>query len=384
MLDRIVRGLRWRWRKVFDGPIVLLPPGQSRGRALLSYLTDPFLGLAADGLPGHSNRWESREIGRLLAELGYIVDVIDYRDTAFVPRISYDVIIDIATNLQRLAPLVSPRTKKLLHLTSSYGPFQNQAEVSRVAEFERRTGKLYSPKRLVENLELVERSLRLADRCSLIGNQEIVETYPEKYRHKITPVPVSASRLHIERDISKGVPAEREFLWFFGSGAVHKGLDLVLEVFQRRPLLKLHIVADLESEPDFLAAANAELCLPNVQYHGRLNPDSAEFSERIKSVFCFIAPSCSEGMSPAVVTCMQFGLYPIISRQTGVSLPQDGGILLRNLTADSISNAIDEVLALSEEELVQKTRACQKHAKDAFSREEFTRKMGDYLRTSII
>lgn len=355
--------------------------GAVRGNALLSYIANSVI--CPDDHPRlktHSNFWECREIARLLVTGGYGVDAIDWSDSAFQPNQPYDLILDIDANLQRLAPLLPGSTLRILHLTGSYGPFQHRAELEQVADFEKRTGKLYSPKRLVRWLELAERSLDLAHACSLLGNEFTLKTYPEKYRNKITLIPVSGSPLSCVRSATELYPEKREFMWYFGSGAVHKGLDLVLDVFRVHPEWTLHVVGDAPYERDFAAAYGSHLSQPNIRVHGHLVPGDADFGEKFRNVFCFIAPSCSEGTSPAVVTCLQMGLFPIISRQTGVDLPPGCGIYLEELNAASIEKAIIDLLGLGKEEVVRQILACQTTALNAYSRKAFSEAYSGFLK----
>lgn len=363
-------------------PVHLLPGGSPvRGNALFSYIADS-VGWP-DGHPGllaHSNFWECREIARILSEMGFGVDAVNWNDETFQPAKEYDLVLDIDANLQRWAPLLPEKTVRILHLTGSYGPFQNQAELERVAAFEQRTGKLYSPKRLVRWLELSERSLRLAHHCSLIGNENTLQTYPEEYRSKITLIPVSGSALPRTRTAEEIASGKREFLWFFESGAVHKGLDLVLEAFSRHPEWVLHVVGSAPRERDFAAAYGRHLSLPNIRVHGHLKPGQSSFAERIRDVFCFIAPTCSEGTSPAVVTCLQWGLFPILSRQTGVDLPAAAGLYLDDLTVAAVEQAARTALEMDNGEIVRQTRACQELALEKYSRKAFRRAYSDFLR----
>ena len=74
---------------------------------LLPYVVEPFTPKPDDCLWGvHSNTWECADIARTWVDAGYAVDVIDYRDSEFVPEKKYSVLIDIHDNLERLAPLV--------------------------------------------------------------------------------------------------------------------------------------------------------------------------------------------------------------------------------------------------------------------------------------
>ena len=66
----------------------------------------------------------------------------------------------------------------------------------------------------------------------------------------------------------------RQFVWFSGAGAAHKGLDLCLEVFKEKPDLTLHVIGNLEQEPHFMRHYQSFLHLNNIHYHGFSNSRS--------------------------------------------------------------------------------------------------------------
>ena len=353
-----------------------------RGRVLFSYLDSPLL--LSDNSPqlkAHSNNWESREIANIFVDLGYELDAINWRDAHFVPTRRYDILFDIATNLARLSTGIDADTVRILHRTGSDPFYQNLAEKKRILEVNRRRDGSYVPKRAVKDPEMERESLRVAHACSLLGNEHTLNTYPKADRSKIQTVTVSASELGGSLKTHDGfVPKEREFIWFFGSGAVHKGLDLVLEAFARIPHLFLHIVGNALSERDFTDMYQHELqALPNIRYHGPLLPNSREFEELVRRVFCFVAPSCSEGISPAVATCLQIGLYPIISYDTGVSLPEGFGKYLPSLSVEEVEMAIFSVHRMSSAEITKQISETQKYALEQYSRKNFRLKMEDFI-----
>lgn len=361
--------------------VVHVPAGGSpvRGRALVSYLREPSTWSDRDRqLAGHSNKWEAREIVRILASLGHDVDVIDFRDHAFEPEQPYDVVLALDSELARLAERAQPRVA-LLHLTGAYGPFQNAAEQRRIDELEQRRGVRVPLERAVADLGGAERALVRADACSLIGNDWTLGTYPEAHRGKITPIPVSGSVPLRVRPPRKLVPKQREFLWFFGSGAVHKGLDRVLEAFAGMPGHTLHVVGNVAGETAFWDAYAIEAALPNVHVHGFLDPAGRTFRRATRGCFCVIAPSASEGTSPATVTMLQMGMLGIISRETGVTLPAGTGRLLERCTADEIAEAVGELAALPEDAAREQTLAIQADMLARHSRPAFSAAMRAYL-----
>lgn len=357
------------------------PPGPATGRALVSYLlVDP----DRDDFDGHSNKWESAEVVRMLRSMGYAVDVINFRNQGFMPTSRYDIIFDIALNLQRLRPFLDRDTLRLLHFTHGYTRHANDAEMRRVFALEARRGAVYTPKSLAPFLELFDRSLEFAHRVSLIGNAVTEATFPERYRAKITPITVSASRIAQPKGPRSYTPKAREFVWFFGVGAVRKGLDLVLEVFARRPDLTLNVAGRFAQEADFMQIYERELKhLPNIRLIGEMNPASEAFRALMGRCFAFVAPTSNEGISPAAATLMQYGLYPILSPDSGIDLPDGCGIWLETCSLDEIEAAVDRAFRMDAAELGRQIALVQAHAFERYSRERFSAEMRAYLDDAI-
>jgi hypothetical protein len=118
-----------------------------------------------------------------------------------------------------------PDAVKLLHITGSYPRFQNKAETRRAKEFEERTGIRYQPKRLATEEDIFDKSMAMADHCSLLGNDHTLRTFPEEYRSKLTLVTVSTSKESV-KPVGDLITTKREFMWFFSGGAVIKGWTL--------------------------------------------------------------------------------------------------------------------------------------------------------------
>ena len=369
-------------------PVVVEPTGTIKepiGSVLLSYLEYPLLWAEnSTNFNGHSNAWESRTIARIFQELGYRVVAINYKDRDFVPHRYYDVVFDIFENLGRWSSSLDHSTKKFLHCTGSDPNYQNSSEIRRVNAVNARRNAAYSPKRLIAQPELTYKSMDVADAISLIGNEKTCATYPQKYWPKMKLVPVTASFLPYTKTVDELVPLKREFLWFFGKGAVHKGLDLVLEVFYRCKDLTLNVVGNLEQENDFMKMYKRELLhTNNIHYHGFLYPSSQEFQNILKNTFCFIAPSCSEAISTAAVTCLTIGLYPIVSRDTGVTLPDGFGTYLEACSIEEIEQEVRLVHGMSKQTLVEQIQIIQMDALTRYSRDTFRNMMKQYILKNI-
>lgn len=336
---------------------------------LLSYLAAPLGYPSGDRrLLGHTNAWECRTIADRLVRGGFVLDAIDWSDDRFNPSREYELIFDLHRNLERLAERAHSRW---LHITGSHPRFAYEAELSRLAALEERRGIRLRPRRAFgsDDTDRFERSLELADTITILGDEVTRSTFPSSTIVKSEQVFVTASPVPPrQRDDDF---EDRTFLWFAGSGAVHKGLDLVLECFARNPELTLHCVGPYEQELDFVAAFGHELYRkPNIVSHGWMLPSDPEFQRIARQASSFVMPSCSESMSTAAATCMQFGLIPIVTARCGLELPAGIGRVLDDDVTGldaavlSVANAPRDNLAIQIGEV--KALAANRHSRAAF------------------
>lgn len=351
-----------------------------RGRALVSYLPLPLVGDPAL-FRGHSNVWESSEVVRIFNRLGYVVDLIAWDDRSFVSTKSYDVVFDIHCNLVRYC---SERTKTIFHMTGSNPEYSNRAEQARLDYLRERRGVTLSARRGVsaDDLPLFAENLAKADLITLIGNEVTAATYPGAAQLKMQQIVTTGAWLPENLVNAPLNPRTSEFLWFNGGGAIHKGLDLVLEVFAGHPEWTLHVVGPYLKERDFVEAYSTELFrTPNIKSHGFLFPADRRFIEISSRVRAFVSPSCSEGISTAAITCMQSGIVPIISGNCGISLSAQVGIILEGCTVAMIEKAV--LLIASESDDVWRGMAenARRIAIKTYSRKSFSRLMTKAIST---
>jgi hypothetical protein len=356
--------------------------GRPKGTVLFSYLSKPVVWRADDRrFLGHSSFWECAELVRIFNCLGYSVDIIPWDDNKFIPRKRYAAIFDIHRNLS----LYEGEAKRIFHVTGSDPEFSNSAERQRIYDLESRRFVRVEQRRNFpeEDVEAFHRNLEAADVITFLGNDETAAHFPESVRRKICYVPVTASFLSDLRD-PRTACFSREFLWFGGRGAVHKGLDLVLEVFARRRDLILHVVGPYLEEADFVRAYRHELTrCPNILSHGYLYPSSRSFQVLAERVAAFILPSCSESTSTAAVTCMQYGLLPVVSEYCGLGLDASMGITLRSCSLEEIERAVVSICNSSQESIRQMTVLSQEHALRTYSRGAFSECMRKVLAETL-
>ena len=336
-----------------------------RGRALLSYITNPFSMSEHELLNArHSNRWKCWCIADLLCEMGYDVDVIDYRETQ-LPRTDYDCIIDIHGNFGAWQNVIPADTKKILHITGAHWLTQNLAELTRLDMLKARRGCALLPRRLAPPAIGIEEA-----HCGVyLGNRFTRESFAfaNKPLHN---VPASTTRLFPAPRKNSIDSRRNHFLWLGSSGSVHKGLDLVLEAFSGLPDCQLSVCGPVDQEPDFVAAYKNELFnTPTLHYIGWADLFSEPFEKLLESTLGIVYPSCSEGCAGSVVTCMHGGLLPIVTYESGVEV-QDFGMEIK-ADIETIRQAIRELTSLSSGELLRRSEATWEYARAVHTHDAF-------------
>ncbi len=343
--------------------------GSGRPRALLCYIVDPHLVPAHRSLPtSHTNFWESREIGRILSELGFDLDVVHWNNRTFRPVRAYDLVIDVRVLLERIAPQLGERCLKLMHLETAHASFYNPAQLARLAALEARRGIRLPPYKTIDD----NRGIELAEAATILGNEATRSTYAFADK-PLYPVPISQPVLH-EFPIAKDYEAcRRRFLWLGSAGMVHKGLDLALEAFSGLPDYQLTVCGPVDRERSFEAAFERELYrTPNIETIGWIDVTGPEFVALANRTLGLVYPSCSEGQNGGTVSCLHASLIPIVTRETGVDVDAGFGSVLDAADPDSIRKAVVDLSSRPAPELALMARRGWEWVRSHHTRERFS------------
>jgi len=201
----------------------------------------------------------------------------------------------------------------------------------------------------------------LADSIITLGNDEVVNSYQKYFSRKIYNIPVSYYKIFDSEEILKNKnfkDAKKHFLWFGSSGLIHKGLDLLLEVFKELPNLNLHICGPIDNEPKFKNCYHEELYnYNNIHTYGYLNIQSKSFKDIISRCSFVIYPSCSEGEPSSIINVMVYGLIPIVTNTAGIRI-KDFGIEIKELANTSVKESIIKAVNLNEDEIENRSMKC--------------------------
>lgn len=302
--------------------------------ALLVYLTIPFKTEAKT--EPHQNWWQIKEIARLLENFGYNVDVIDYYNEISRLEGGYDLVIDITSGANpTYSECIDDDTVRIAYLTGGNPAFSNAAEKERLHNLFLRRNVELSPRR---QAKVIPKEIEIFDAVFCIGNRYTLKTYKE-----FTLPPVFFIRNH-GYDFGDIFCLEGKkttnFLFFGSAGQVHKGLDLLLEIFSEKNFpYDLYICSSFENEKDFVNAYYKELYkTENIHAVGWVDIYGKEFQHIVNRCTYGVFPSCSEARCGSVLTVMSAGIIPICSRECG--LDDDEVMILEDCSLNTIRKTI--------------------------------------------
>jgi hypothetical protein len=179
----------------------------------------------------------------------------------------------------------------------------------------------------------------------------------------------------------------RRFVWFGGSGSIHKGLDLTVDAFKLLPNNELLIFGPAEREIFFFNwLKDAMSRHPNIQYHGYANLKDEKHVSLLNTAVANIFPSCSEGGPGSVAQAAFFGLIPIITPTANIRY-EHLGYVIENSSDEQIINSIIEKVKtlndLSETSILEKAEAVYKHAIHFHTRDAYTKSLSNFLNQII-
>jgi glycosyltransferase involved in cell wall biosynthesis len=350
-----------------DGVVSFEPRGKNSGRVLLCHSLLPFLLAEGDPLMyRHTGHWRGLQMAKTFVELNYSVDVIDLHNQAFIPKESYSCFVDFYVKLERIAPLINTDCLRIRHIETAHWLFQNAAEYERLGKLKERRGACLKPRRQL----IPHWGIQHSD-CGVIqGNDFTCSTYGFANK-SLYRVPTPASLVFEWPQEKDWEACRKNFLWFGGSGLVHKGLDLTLEAFKEMPDYHLTVCGPIESEEDFRQAYYKELFqTPNIETVGWVDIRSQRFGEIVNNCIALVHPTCSEGQSGAVVTCLQASMIPVISYQTGVDV-NDFGFIMKDCSVERIKDSVRMIADLPAQELKERARKAWEFARANHTREKF-------------
>lgn len=286
---------------------------KSGRNCLILYITAPFRERRLS--KEHQNIWQTKELARVIGEFGYNVDVIDYNAAKIKFNKQYDLLIDLHPRSKNIySDFLTEQCVKIAYITGSNPDFSNSAENERIEDLFRRRGVRLQDRRWAPLFE--KEIIESFDAMFFIGNRYNLISFSGYDLRRVFFIKNTGYDFLYKEEFSEKSPSN--FLFLASSGQVHKGLDLLLEVFANKKHLNLFVLSLYEKEEDFCKVYEKELFKsPNIHPMGFLDIKSKEFQSVVQKCSYVLMPSCAEGISGSVLTAMSAGLIPIVSRECG-------------------------------------------------------------------
>lgn len=339
---------------------------------LLSYIKAPFI--YRDDFR-HQNWAQEKIIAKIFGIFGYNVDVVDYNDTKVKLKRRYDAVFDICVREHSVYEYsLDPNAKRIVYFTGGEPTFANKAELARIENLYRRRKVRVQPRRQSPQ---ISKEVETFDAAIIIGNEYNISTYNRFSLKRLFHVPNSGYDFRNIVDFQK--KDKKSFLYFGSSGCVHKGLDLLLEIFAEDGFpCKLYVCGNFKQEKDFCEAYKQELYhRKNIFPMGMINIASDAFREIANTCAYTVLPSCSEARAGSVAVCLSAGIVAICSRECGYN--DDEVINLEDCEIDTIRRAILKCSNLDDEEVIAMCKKAMTLANRKFTLTEFEKAMYNAL-----
>ena len=324
----------------------------------------------------HQNRKEALIIGEVFRHLGYNYVMATYNKILECDHRKYDIIFGEGPCFSLMAQR-NQQALKIYYATTAYPGYQNKMVRLRTDEFNRSHNAHLSYSRMADSA-IDDLSV---DGILQIGSRVTIETYPPKFREKITLINQSSNLLHSVNLESKLRLYDRtQFVWMGSTGSLLKGLDTVLDFFISHPEYRLHVIGMMDA--DF-----SEYYLPllketsNITLWGFQQVNSEEFANILRNVTFCIYPSASEGCPGAVITLMKMGIIPLVSEVASFDGIESCGFVLDDISVPSVSSAVEWSQKLTNEEIEKHIQLCISLAEKKWNLLNFKKEFEIYLKT---
>lgn len=362
-------------KDIYNINLDLANPNQKR--ILICYVS-PF-GIDIQGSL-HAAYFHLNQMVLVLSRLGWCIDICFLGDKAALKRFQkrkYDVLLGQGLLYLQLANNMSFE-KKILFCSENNPDVVAQKYAERLLYFKQRHPNVRTDAAVRRDEYFSQEHLALSDELILINSEYNSMSFRIFFKrlYTINVNAISNGNFRIsdlnKKEIGK---IKKHFVLFGCNGLIHKGLDILCDVFRLLPDCQLHVFGLTWSEKtlfDKLRPVNVIDC-------GFINVSSPCFIKDVimEHVFC-ILPSCSEGMASGVATCMIHGLIPIITKEAGFD-PNTCIIELTDYKVETIEQKIVELTSLQDDVLVDMQKKTYLYAIKMFSINNFTKQFNEIM-----
>jgi hypothetical protein len=344
----------------------------------------------------HTAGLECKFICECFDALGYNVDLVGYNEQLAVSDIDYspyDVVFGQGIPFENYFYSNNRRAITICYVTGNHPFFLNAQALLRLNDYYKRNDELLAGSSLFHD-KLLPLQFSFSTYLLVWGGKFTVETLRKYFfsdHKKILQVPGFYYSFHTPNFSSKNFDrVKSRFLWFGSSKFIHRGLDLLLDIFLKRSDIYLHVCGPIDHEPDFWSRYESRLSdCKNIFIHGFVDIASPVFKRILADCAYLVYPSVSDANSASVLTVVgNGGLIPIVTENSSLDFPSFS-IEIESGPNDSveernIEQAIEKALAYSNDELLTKGQQAFEYVTKNHSSEKYKQMMLDNLTKILV
>lgn len=314
---------------------------------------------------GHTNRQEMMQMIKVAIENDWCIDVCGCNDRYAkeqIPENYYDYILGFGENF-KYAKEKNPKGFAILYMTENPYCISYQREMERISYFKERTGRDFHLERT--GVYYQKDDEKKADAVICLGDESYFPQ--EKKVVRIWPSALKNPAFHLDF-LQK---EKKNFLVYGVDGFIHKGNDILLEIFAKHPDWNLYLCGGRGAEK----AKEAGYQLPpNVHAMGFVDTLSERFNEIVDKCYYLLLPSCSEAPSTAVLTGMRHGMLPVVSRGIGLDGLKDFCRYFEDYHMAAVEEILQQLVSddIPEEKLQEQSRSVMEYADAHYKLTDYT------------
>lgn len=316
----------------------------------------------------HTQILEMNQIVKNLIDRDYSIDVVNVHENIaldIVKDIRYDLILGLGDLFEKMC-ILNPDAKKIIYVTENHPKFSYEKEMERVNYYYSRHKKKVGIVR--SNQYYKESNFDYVDGAIIMGEDIYFDKYDFPFKTIEPTGLINFNYRYIDKNYSE---SKKNFLWFGGNGIIHKGLDLLIDIFSNRNDVTLHVcgLSDRERKKFKIKACD------NIRLYGKIDVNSKEYLDIVNICSFVILPSCSEAHSTGVLTCMRHALIPIVMKGSGFSRLQEHAIFLEDYKVEYIDSVISNIIGYSNDNIKRMDKEVYNFSKLNFTIDSYDKKL---------
>jgi hypothetical protein len=353
--------------RILTCPVILNlnnDPGIIRKRVLICYLTDGFCRSFKLAPKGRTISDEIFKIVKVFSEYGFVIDIISHSDIRSLEYIaeSYSVIFGFGDTFRTMSGN-NPDALSVLYMTENHPEISFAAEKTRNDYYYRRHGRKVPLHRSGSFYKKEHLDIKYSHVITLSEEEPLKSQYSKVF----TLFPTGLINRNFQFTYKNHAETRFNFLWFGSYGAIHKGLDLLIDVFSNRDDVILHVCGLTKQEKRFLRIRSKH----NIVDHGFVDVSSGQYLQIVEKCSFSILPSCSEACSTSITTSMMHGLIPVVMRNAGFDRLGDNAVFFDDYSIEYINSSINKLVDTNPGNLELLSKKIYEYARSTFTLQEF-------------